>query len=176
MLCQKCHKSLATVRYAEVVDGQVTDQHLCAQCLALHQKNAGLGFELPGPSPTARKPAAPAARPVARESLRTQRACSSCGALLSRILESGKVGCSTCYKTFGEQIESILEGLQRSLQHKGKISRLEDNRARLRADLQNKRSLLRSVLKAEQYEEAARLRDEIRTMETGLSMSESGAD
>ena len=175
MLCQKCHKTLATVRYAEVVDGQVTDQHLCAQCLALHQKNAGGGFELPGPTPTSRKSTAPAPRP-ARESLRTQRACSSCGALLSRILESGKVGCGSCYRTFGDQIESILEGLQRSLQHKGKISRLEDNRALLRADIQNKRSLMRSVLKAEQYEEAARLRDEIRSLETGLSVSESGAD
>lgn len=175
MLCQKCHKSLATVRYAEVVDGQVTDQHLCAQCLAQHQKNAALGFELPGPSPVVRKPGAekPVREPAAP---RTQRACSSCGALLSRILESGRVGCSHCYRTFGDQIESILEGLQRSLQHKGKISHLEDNRARLRADLQNKRSLLRSVLKAERYEEAARLRDEIRSLETGLSMSEAGAD
>ena len=175
MLCQKCHKALATVRYAEVVDGQVTDQHLCAQCLALHQKSAGGGFELPGPSPTVRKPAPPTPKP-ARESLRTQRACSSCGALLSRILESGRVGCSNCYRTFGDQIESILEGLQRSLQHKGKVSHVEDNRARLRTDIQNKRSLLRSVLKAEQYEEAARLRDEIRSLESGLSMSESGAD
>lgn len=173
MLCQKCHKSLATVRYAEVVDGQVTDQHLCAQCLALHQKNAGVGFELPGPSPVGRKGAPQ--KPV-REQIRTQRACPACGALLSRILESGKVGCGQCYRTFGDQIESILEGMQRSLQHKGKISHLEDNRARLRADLQNKRSLLRSVLKAERYEEAARLRDEICSLETGLSVSESGAD
>jgi len=37
-------------------------------------------------------------------------------------------------------------------------------------------ALLRSVLQAENYEEAARLRDEIRSLETGLCVSESGAD
>jgi protein-arginine kinase activator protein McsA len=53
---------------------------------------------------------------------------------------------------------------------------MDDARARLRADLQTKRALLRSVLRAENYEEAARLRDEIQSLETGLNMAESGAD
>lgn len=170
MLCQKCHKSLATVRYAEVVDGQVTDQHLCAQCLALHQKNASPGFELPGPSPTLRKTVQD------RVSLAAKRTCPSCGSLLSRVAEEGKVGCTACYEAFGDQIESILEGLHRALRHKGKVAHLEDSRARLRADLQTKRGLLRSVLRAEQYEQAATLRDEIKSLETGLYVSESGAD
>ena len=45
-----------------------------------------------------------------------------------------------------------------------------------RADLQNKRSLLKAALGTENYEEAASLRDEIRELETGLSISESGTD
>ena len=58
----------------------------------------------------------------------------------------------------------------------GKVARLDYARARLRADLQAKRTLLRTVLQAEKYEEAARLRDEIRSLETGLYVSETGAD
>jgi protein arginine kinase activator len=173
MLCQNCHKNLATVRYAEVVDGHVSDKHLCANCLAQQQNNATSGFELPVTASGARRPPA---EKVAREAMRQQRACPACGALLSRIMDSGKVGCSRCYSAFGEQVESILEGLQRSLQHRGKRCYHEDNRERLRSDLQNKRSLLRSVLKAERYEEAAQLRDEIQSLETGLTVSESGAD
>lgn len=172
MLCQKCHKNLATVRYAEVVDGQVTEQHLCEECVSRQQSEAA-GFELSGPPPLVRK--VPAER-VAREAMRTQRACPSCGMLLSHIVESGRVGCGRCYEHFGGQVESMLEALQRSLQHRGKVTHLDDARARLRGDLQSKRSLLRSMLRAENYEEAARLRDEIRGLEAGLYMSESGAD
>jgi len=173
MLCQKCHKNLSTVRYAEVVDGQVTDRHLCAECLSSHQETAGVGFELSGPVPTGPR-AAPAA--VVQEAVRTQRACSTCGTLLSEIFDAHRVGCARCYESFGGQIESILEGLHRALGHKGKAFRVDDTRARVRSDLETKRALLRSVLEAENYEEAASLRDEIRYLEEGLYAFESGVD
>ncbi len=173
MLCQKCHKNLATVRYAEVVDGKVTEQHLCGECLKQHQQNAAKGFELAGPAPMLRRPRQERA---ARDVVRTEKACPSCGALLSRVTDSGKAGCSACYEHFGSQIESLLEGMHRALRHNGKVFRLDDTRARLRGDLQTKRALLRSALRTENYEEAARLRDEIRCLEQGLHISESGAE
>ncbi len=171
MLCQKCHKNLATTRYAEVVDGKVTDLHLCAQCLARQQAATGTGFRLSGPAPQLHKP--PAER-VAGEALRRQRACSTCGMRLSELLEEARVGCTACYETFGTEIESMLEGLHLAVHHKGRVPHLDDARSRLRAELQSKRALLRSVLRAEKYEEAALLRDEIRGLESGLQMTESG--
>jgi protein arginine kinase activator len=173
MLCQKCHKNLATVRYAEVVDGKVTDRHLCADCLAQHQDNAAKGFELTGVAPTARKIAVDQ---VVREAVKLQRTCATCGATLTMVMDEARTGCAKCYENFSEQIESMLEGLQRSMQHKGKMPHLDDARAKLRGDLQTKRALLRTMLRAEKYEEAARLRDEIRGLETGLYVSESGVD
>jgi protein arginine kinase activator len=173
MLCQKCHKNLATVRYAEVVDGQVTDQHLCAECLAKYQQNAATGFELSTLTPGVHRASA---ETVVRESAKAQKVCPSCGMPLNTIIEKARVGCPACFSHFGGQIESTLEGLHRGLQHLGKSGRMDDARARLRADLQTKRALLRSVLRAENYEEAARLRDEIQSLETGLNMAESGAD
>jgi len=174
MLCQKCHKNLATVRYAEVVDGQVTDRYFCEQCMARYQREGGTGFELSGPPKMAERAADDR---LAREiTPRQQARCPVCGAALSQVTEEGKVGCTTCYAQFGRQIDSILEGLHQSLHHRGKVPYLDDARARLRADLQTKRSLLRTMLGAEKYEEAAQLRDEIRSIETGLYVSESGAD
>ncbi|MFH1516429.1 MAG: hypothetical protein ABIH17_00980, partial [Pseudomonadota bacterium] len=123
MLCQKCHKNLASVRYAEVVDGRVTDQQLCAECLADHQQDAGRGFEFAGPAPVLRRPSA---EKLANEVLRTQRACPTCGASLGHVIENGEVGCSRCYLSFGEQIDPILKGLHRALGHKGKVARLDD--------------------------------------------------
>jgi len=173
MLCPKCHNKLATVRYAEVVDGQVTEKFLCPDCLAKLQGDDAKGFEFSGPAATARTPSA---EEVVDEAVRMQRACPSCGTTLSQLLEENRLGCASCYQTFAKEIEPRLEEMHHSLHHKGKAPRHDDTRAQLRADLQSKRTLLRSVLRAENYEEAARLRDEIRSLETGLYVSESGAD
>jgi protein arginine kinase activator len=173
MLCQKCHKNLATVRYAEVVDGKVTDQHLCFECMSNHQKNASLGFELAGPPTAAHSKSAKAVDTA--DSARGQRTCPACGTRLSRVLEQGVVGCTQCYTSFSEDIQNTLEGLHRALQHKGKAPRTNDDRARMRAELQAKRALLRSMLRAERYEEAAALRDTIKNLESGLSMPELSA-
>ena len=51
MLCQKCHKNLASVRYAEVVDGKVNNLQLCQDCLSRQQDEVEIGFELSDPSP-----------------------------------------------------------------------------------------------------------------------------
>ena len=171
MLCQKCHKNLATVRYAEVVDGKVMEQQLCSDCLTSHQREAAMGFELTRTPSLKPKEERPRSEPAI-----AQQACSSCGVLSSHIVDTGRVGCPHCYDQFGNQIGSILEGLHRALRHKGKVAKMDDTRARLRAELQNKRALLRSVLRAENYEEAARLRDEIRILENGLFVSEQGTD
>ncbi|MBI2421621.1 MAG: hypothetical protein HYV27_02245 [Candidatus Hydrogenedentes bacterium] len=166
MLCERCHKKVATVRYAEVVDGQVSERHLCPECLAIQQKNAAQGFEFKGPSVLHRRPSP---EKVIHEAVKVKRACPHCGARLSQILEQGEVGCRVCYEAFEQQIESLLGNLQQATRHTGKTMIINDDRARMQAVLQEKRVLLRSVLRAEQYEEAAALRDEIRTLETELS-------
>ncbi len=174
MLCQKCHKNLATLRYAEVVDGQVTEQHLCVDCMGRLQSESGAGFEL---SPTAPDSKKPSAEHIVREVVRSQRACPNCGALLSGALELGKVGCPTCFDTFRDQLSPALHASHQATKHKGKVLSHDNTRAQLQADLQAKRGLLRSVLRAENYEEAARLRDEIRELENGLmSTVVTGAD
>jgi protein arginine kinase activator len=113
---------------------------------------------------------------VVKEAVLHQRACSTCGTLLSEVVEGHRVGCARCYESFGSQIESILYGLHRALRHKGKAFRVDDTRARVRSDLETKRALLRTVLDAENYEEAAALRDEIRCLEEGLYAFDSGVD
>ena len=168
MLCQKCHKNLATVRYAEVVDGRVTDIHLCAECLSRQQDSSASGFELSGPVPAAKTGSRPQ---LLRPRPRIPRTCKSCGAKLLMVLESGKVGCTKCYEHFSADVEPMLVALHGSAQHKGKTSKMGDVRTRLCSDLQTKRALLRSALETERYEEAAALRDGIRKLETALGAS-----
>lgn len=173
MICPKCNQRLATVRYAEVVDGAVTERYLCPECLARMQRDAVPGFEIAAAAPAAAKPSP---QDVAESALRVQRPCPGCGMLLSDILDTGKVGCARCYEAFSTEIDDRLETLHHALQHRGKLAHVDDSKAQLRADLQTKRGLLRSVLKAEKYEEAARLRDEIKTLESALQSADAGVE
>ena len=172
MLCQRCHKNLASVRYAEVVDGTVKDLHLCQECLADQQENVKVGFELSEPSHYVKKTES---SPFA-ESESSTKCCSSCGLDLKTIIEFGNVGCSHCYEAFPGQMESLLEGIHVGLIHRGKVPYVDDDRARVRSEMQSKRALLKTALSLENYEEAASLRDEIRALETGLVASEAGVE
>ena len=168
MLCQMCHTNLSTVRYAEVVNGKVTDLRLCADCLARHQQNESVGFGLTSePAPASRA----AASRVPEAPIAPQRSCPTCGTELSEVVSKGRVGCGDCYDTFLEQLEPVLRGINVGLLHRGKIPRQTDLRERTRADLQRKRALLRSSLRLENYEEAAALRDQIRSLEDTLGVA-----
>jgi len=173
MLCPKCHSKIATVRYAEVVDGKVTERLLCLECINRLQVEEAKGFAFSSPTLVKRKP--PVAD-VVNEAVRTGRRCPSCSTLLSDILERGKVGCAKCYEEFSDQLAPHLYGMHFTLSHKGKMPHFDDAREHLRLDLQSKRALLRRVLRAENYEEAARLRDDIRCLEQGLKLSGTGAE
>ena len=65
-----------------------------------------------------------------------------------------------------------MEGIHYGMRHRGKMPVLDDKRTMLRAGLQTKRTLLRSAVGRENYEEAISLRDEIRALEIELGTVE----
>jgi protein arginine kinase activator len=166
MICERCHKRMATMRFTEVVNGRPSVRNICEVCLSELEGNANTGFELSGAPQPKRIQAG-----EERKAVSGQKTCSACGMELRSALENGRVGCSQCFDTFADQLDPILRELHPSLRHRGKMAHLDDSRERLRADLQTKRALLRSALKLENYEEAAVLRDTIKNMEAGMSGS-----
>lgn len=91
--------------------------------------------------------------------------------MASQLLESAEAGCPTCFTTFGREINTLLEGLQLGAVHRGKIFKCDDERLRYSKNMQEKRVLLRQMIQEENYEEAARLRDEIARMEAEAQAS-----
>ncbi len=167
MICKRCMKNVATVKFTEVVDGNTMQHHLCRPCYEEYQRDAK-GFSVEVPKPRQGTPRRRSLRARAEDASR----CDACGTSLSRICETAEVGCASCYGTYGKEVESLLEALHRGLAHRGKSFACDDARARLAMELQTKRLLLRSVLKAEKYEEAARLRDEIAALEDAARNAE----
>ncbi|HRI88274.1 MAG TPA: UvrB/UvrC motif-containing protein [Candidatus Hydrogenedentes bacterium] len=173
MLCQKCHKSLATIRYAEVVSGNVSELQLCADCMSKLQDEAVSGFELAGVT-TAKTKSRPASAPgdVAAEGKMPTRVCRTCGADLMEGIKQSRVGCSACYDAIGDALDSVLRAFHVGQRHRGKVPHVNDERRLMGAELHSLRALLRSTLKSENYEEAAKLRDRIRTLEVSMNVRE----
>lgn len=170
MLCQKCHKSLATVRYAEVVGGKVAELQLCADCMGRMQDETASGFELAGISAARGKQRSAAAAVAApAEPKVANRVCRACGADLKEAIQSGRVGCGACYDALGESLEPLLRGFHVGLRHRGKEPHGTDERKLKHGELHSLRALLRSTLKSENYEEAAKLRDQIRDLELAIA-------
>jgi protein arginine kinase activator len=91
--------------------------------------------------------------------------CPVCGLSFEDFKNSGKVGCAECYNTFRREMDVILRNIQDSNRHEGKYPQKGG------AELFNRRRVnqlkleLSKAVEAEEYEEAARLRDEIRSLE-----------
>lgn len=95
--------------------------------------------------------------------------CSECSTSWKSIHEDGLVGCPHCYVTFAAQLEKVMEQLHRSAEHNGKTPRFREKQER-RKEHEEKRQQHRvemlqhrldAAIQAENYEEAAQIRDKI---------------
>jgi protein arginine kinase activator len=94
------------------------------------------------------------------------RVCDQCGMSYQSFRRGGRLGCSHDYQEFAELLVPLLRRVHGNERHVGKTPK------RIGRDLARRRyiSQLRSDMKAavarEDYEQAARLRDEIKEIET----------
>ena len=159
--CQVCHERDAVVHLTEVVNDTVTTSHLCSRCAA----ERGIALEPGGaiiPVGGLLAEVVPAVRPDAAGSSR----CPACDATLAEIRASGRVGCPTCWVAFERQLTELVRRYHGATQHVG-LSPIEgDPQERRRsAELQRLRAELRRAVDAEEFEQAAGLRDQLRALE-----------
>ena len=102
--------------------------------------------------------------------------CPKCRTTWDRLREEGRVGCASCYEMFEEALGESMERAQDASQHIGKSPRAATRRKRrldlLRARRDSRLALLRErlevALASEQFEEAAKLRDKIKVIESTI--------
>ena len=86
--------------------------------------------------------------------------------------KSGRLGCSHCYVVFADNVSHLLKAMHRGAQHTGKFPTgwLNPPAPPATTPVTNRLAQLNEALKAavagEQYEEAARIRDEINRAES----------
>lgn len=163
MLCDLCGKKQATVHLTEIIDNQVTELHLCEDCarnksLEMEQQ-FGLGDLLAGLAEFGGKGIEEA------ESIRLK--CPNCELSYDDFKKIGKLGCSQCYTAFKRYLSSLLKKIHGSNRHVGKLPLKLTTVAndRKKTTLEELRQKLQKAIEEEAFEEAARLRDQIRELE-----------
>lgn len=161
MLCDICGKNQATVHLTEIIDDQVSELHLCEECA--RQKSAemeqqfSLGDLLGGLAEFEKTP-----KDLETVSLK----CSNCGLSYTEFKKIGRLGCSECYLTFKKYLGPLLKRIHGSSTHYGKspltLLKVSQRKPEL---LQQLRERLQKAIEMEAFEEAARIRDQIKELE-----------
>ncbi|MDP3723556.1 MAG: UvrB/UvrC motif-containing protein [Candidatus Omnitrophota bacterium] len=160
MVCELCKQAQATVHLTEIVNEEMTELHLCEACA--NQKGAqveshfGLADMLSGLADFGK---------VHEQEEPATKACAACGMTYDDFRKVGRLGCAECYHTFKRSLGGLLKRIHGSPLHLGKspirLARTPKSKTEL-ADLRRK---LERAIENEAFEEAARLRDQIRVME-----------
>ena len=100
------------------------------------------------------------------KSLHSEKKCPTCHATYGEIAKSGKVGCAECYSTFANELEGFIHSIHGTTSHAGAVP-ARQRALQMRAEqIQRLKNELASAVGREDYESAARLRDEIRELES----------
>lgn len=174
--CTRCSKP-ATLHITELHEGEAHELHLCETCAHQYLNNP----EAISSSGEASEPKSKQQEAAENLSAKLSEAvgdreleeldhleCSNCGITFNEFRNRGRLGCPHDYVAFERELMPLLENIHGATQHCGKFPKRAPDSSQRQYRLIKLRNELRVAIESEQYEEAARLRDEIQTLETEL--------
>ncbi len=162
MKCGICDENEAVIHVQQIMGNEVVELHLCESCakkrgisssddkieLSLSQLLTGL-IDPKGEG----------------KEERSNETCPRCGMKLSEFRKDGRLGCGECYTSFKREVDLFLENTVGTTRHRGKYpARLVAYKSLL-VDRELLKDRLKEAVVHEDYEEAAVIRDKLRTIE-----------
>jgi len=175
MLCENCGQRPAVVHSTVRINGQTQETHLCEVCA---QEKGQMSFSFPnlsiqqllssflGQDPYVGARTAPLQQ--------TEPACRNCGMTYSQFAEGGRLGCAQCYDNLEPYLNPLIKRIHGTTAHAGKAPKRTGGIVRKRRELAAMKQELQAAINAEKYEEAARLRDQIKTLENQIQAGGDG--
>ncbi|MFC4075451.1 UvrB/UvrC motif-containing protein [Salinithrix halophila] len=174
MQCQQCGKRQATLHYTKIINGEKTEFHLCEVCarekgeqipgfeggFSIHNLLSGL-LNLDAPVSDNQQPVRDGRQ---GQGLR----CPTCGLTYTQFSKIGRFGCSDCYRSFGERLEPLFRRVHGHTAHRGKVPRRTGGKLKIRREVEQLKQDLSRRIQNEEFEEAARIRDQIRSLQEKL--------
>lgn len=184
MNCSNCGKNEATVKFVQVVNGVKTELFLCEDCaeeIGFESINLNLPidfssfigdfFDSYGQDEL-----------LSVLTQKNEQKCKNCGLSYEEFVKTGKLGCVNCYDVFKDRIDLITKNIQGSSMHVGRgINKKEDfvgdngdkiaqKNVKTEIDkssnqVKELKDQLKNAIKEERYEDAAKIRDEIKKFE-----------
>lgn len=161
MLCDLCHKTIASVHLTEIIEDQVIEMHICQECAHTKSSQIQKKFDLTEMMSSFLDPDS--------QSLgKTNLQCKKCGIKYDQFKKKGRLGCAQCYDTFQEPLKVLLKRIQGTTRHIGKIPLQVKHDLSLQGKLRQLKSQLNKAIKLENYEEAVTIRDEVHRLENQI--------
>ncbi len=153
MMCQECGERRATVHVTDFVDGKPVQTHLCEVCSSKKSGPSLLSFaQLFG---------------VIEPELRKLSAmrCPHCGMSYLEFRQTFRFGCPGDYEAFEAPLDDLLERIHGANRHVGKVPTGAAQKGTRQLRLAVLRRKLKDVVDREDFERAAQVRDQIRSLE-----------
>jgi len=167
MYCDECKKRPPSVHVTKIINGQKYESKLCAECAQKQQEFGSFQSSLVIPNFLA-------ALFNFNNQLEAQEAqpqtdpCPKCGITFEEITKSGRLGCNECYAQFADKLEPLLRRIHGSAQHLGKVPLRSGGFIRQKKQIDQLRTQMQQMITREEFEQAAQIRDQIRSLEQGL--------
>jgi len=159
MLCDICHKNIATIHLTEIINDKVVEMHVCQACAKSKAQELSDQFSL---SDFVGGLADIGEKKRKEQALK----CPTCGLSYAEFKKKGRLGCEGCYKTFRQQLLPLLKKIHSATRHSGKIPLHLEKKVTAQIKLKELEARLQRAIQLEEYEEAARLRDEIKKLQS----------
>lgn len=162
MVCDNCGTTEAVVNLTQIVNNKMSTYRLCEKCAAekgLESTPEAANFPLTDFLAQMGTDTIPDTDPKDTQ-------CSFCGLTFSDFRETGRLGCPECYETYASHLQKLLRRVHGGTQHVGKIYLPPDpTTSEVEQRLDGLRRKLHRAVESEDFEHAAELRDEIRSLE-----------
>ena len=91
--------------------------------------------------------------------------CPACAFTYNDFKKVGRLGCGECYDAFKKQLTPLLKRIHSADRHVGKVPLTAGKTVKDTRNLQDLRIKMEKAIQFEEFEEAARLRDQIKELE-----------
>ncbi|SHJ36252.1 Protein-arginine kinase activator protein McsA [Geosporobacter subterraneus DSM 17957] len=166
MLCESCNKRNATVHVTKILNGNKTELHLCEQCAKQGEEmpfdaSFTINNFLTGLLDSIQD------SPIKVDYIKTTK-CDHCGMTYGKFKQLGRLGCAQCYTAFQEKLIELIKRVQGNEVHSGKMPKRSGGVIRLKKEIKKLKVQLDEVIRKEEFEKAAVLRDKIRELESQI--------
>jgi protein arginine kinase activator len=178
MICQDCNENPATFHFTKIVNGEKTSVQLCESCAqdkgGFFMMEGAAGFSINDllagllnidPAFQQTTPHTNPPHSIVQ--------CEVCKMTFQQFINIGRFGCANCYTAFENRMIPILNRLQSgNIRHGGKVPERIGGSIHLKNKVHGLKEELNSLIAEEEFEKAAVVRDQIRSLENNLTNGE----